>query len=144
MNTNFSLLVFGTLVWGIGGFDWAAGWAVFLWFCFSILALALLPGFAVSIPNKGNSWIVLYLLAVLFTVGPILSVLIAGAIASAAGAKLDESGPHPCMIFGSDFGGLLYTMFGAGWFGLVTIPIGLLVTLKIAGEHRKRKAMYNP
>jgi hypothetical protein len=88
-------------------------------------------------PRRTYLWS--YLLTILFMFAPLLSVLIASAIASAAGAELDESGPHPCILFGFDFGGLLYRMFVAGWFGLGTIPIGLLVILQIAAEHRTSK-----
>ena len=120
------------------------GWASFLWFLFSLLALGFMPSAAAWIPNKKNCWVVLYLLAVLSTAGPIFSVLIAGLVASAAGCSADEGGPHPCMIFGYDFGEIIYALGTAGWFGIVTIPIGLVVILKNTQEHRKRMETMNP
>ena len=70
-----------------------------------------------------------YILLVLFTVAPILSVTIASAVASHFGGKLDEGGPHPCIIHGVDVGGTLYSMFVAGWLMLLTLPIGFLAIL---------------
>src|SRR5205823_8446528 len=81
--------------------------------------------------------VILYSLAVLFMLTPMLSVLIASAIASAAGAQLDEARPHPCVILGFDFGGVLYAMFVAGWFGRFTFPFGLMAILTIARHHLK-------
>jgi hypothetical protein len=91
-------------------------------------------------PIRAYLWIS-YSLAVLFTIAPCLSVFISSAIASAAGAKLDEAGPHPCVIFGFDFGGLLYSMFVAGWFGLLTFPIGLIALFTIARQHLKLRKL---
>ena len=75
-------------------------------------------------------------------VAPILSVLIASAIATATGSKLDEGSSHPCIIFGVDIGELLYAMGVAGWFVFVTFPTGLLAiaTVIIVRGFRRRKA----
>jgi hypothetical protein len=61
-----------------------------------------------------------------FTVSPFISVIAASAIASAAGAELHESHPNPCVVWGVDIGPALYRMFVAGWFCLVTFPLGAL------------------
>lgn len=70
---------------------------------------------------------IVYLVIVLFTVAPLLSVLASIAIARAVGAELDEGGPHPSYVCGVDIGRHLYAMFVFGWLGLVTIPLGLIV-----------------
>ncbi|MFA5941641.1 MAG: hypothetical protein WC809_20015 [Sinimarinibacterium sp.] len=74
-----------------------------------------------------------FVVIVLFTVAPLLSVFVASAIARAAGAELDEGGPHPCRILGVDIGRPLYSMFVVGWLGLLTIPIGLLALVVYSG-----------
>lgn len=73
--------------------------------------------------------ILIYCLIVLYSVAPILCVIISSGIALATGSQLDESGSHPCIICGVDVGGILVTMFVCGWFSLVTIPTGLLAML---------------
>jgi Phospholipase_D-nuclease N-terminal len=72
--------------------------------------------------------VAIYASIALFTIAPLLSVLIASAIAWATGSKLDEGNAHPCVILGIDIGDLLYCMFVSGWFMLATIPLGLLAT----------------
>ena len=80
----------------------------------------------------------------LYTVLPLLCVLVAGAIANHFGCRLDESGAHPCIVGGSDWGGTLITLAVAGWFMLVTIPTGAIaiilytVALLIAKASAKR------
>jgi hypothetical protein len=64
---------------------------------------------------------------VLFTTAPVISVSIAGAIASANNCQLDEGSVHTCMVNGRDLGQTLYSMGVLGWFMLVTIPVGLVV-----------------
>jgi hypothetical protein len=86
---------------------------------------------------------IVYLVLVLFTVAPILSVAIAGAVARFCGCRLDEGGPHPCILWGVDVGGLLYCMGVAGWFMLLTLPLGALAILAFTLElrrDRKRRA----
>ena len=85
-----------------------------------------------------------YLVIVLFAAAPILSVVIASGIAHAYGARLDEAGSHPCVVHGVDIGGLLYDMFVAGWFMLLTIPLGLLsilaLTIMVLKERKQNAA----
>ena len=68
--------------------------------------------------------VIIYVVLLLFTFAPILSAMIASAVASCCGARLDESGVHPCVILGVDVGGVLYKMAVAGWFALLTVPVG--------------------
>lgn len=70
-----------------------------------------------------------WLLIALWTFSPILSVLIASGLASAFGCHVDEGSAHPCMAFGTDIGGLLYTLFVMGWFFFLTIPSGLVAAV---------------
>src|SRR5690349_4635195 len=70
-----------------------------------------------------------YCLITLYSVAPILCVLISSGIASATGSRLDEAGAHLCIILGVDVGGVLAAMFVCGWFMLVTIPTGLIAML---------------
>jgi len=78
---------------------------------------------------KKHFIIVTYLALVLFTTAPILSVMAASIIARACGAQLDEGSQHPCFVLGHDIGPLLYQMFVAGWFMLITLPTGLFAIL---------------
>ncbi|MEM8982169.1 MAG: hypothetical protein AAGC71_04030 [Pseudomonadota bacterium] len=56
---------------------------------------------------------------------PLGSVLLASAIASYGDCQLHEGGVNPCVVFGSDVGGTLYSMFVMGWLGLLTLPLGI-------------------
>ena len=73
----------------------------------------------------------LWALAVIALVAllPVLSVALSGGVASLAGCRLDEGNVHPCVILGSDWGGLLYGMAVMGWFMLVTVPLGVATGL---------------
>lgn len=51
---------------------------------------------------------------------PLLSVFLSGQIAGANNCTLHEGGAQPCVIFGFDAGGILYTMTVLGWLMLVT------------------------
>lgn len=93
---------------------------------------------------KRRTKVIGFLLIALWTVSPILSVLIAGGLASAFGCQLDEGSVHPCMAFGADIGGLLYNMFVMGWFFFLTVPSGIaaavifLIIVLIAGIAKRR------
>jgi hypothetical protein len=67
----------------------------------------------------------LFALVLLYTIAPILSVLIAGQIASSLGCRLDEGDAHPCLCLGVDIGRPLNVMFVSAWFALITLPTGL-------------------
>lgn len=62
----------------------------------------------------------------LFTFGPLLGALLAGAVADAHGCTLNEGSVHPCVIGGWDAGELLYAFGVMGWLMLVTVPVGTL------------------
>src|SRR5262245_20592783 len=70
-----------------------------------------------------------WLLIALWTFFPILSALIASALASAFACQLDAGGTHPCMAFGTDIGESLYTLFVMAWFAFFTIPSGLVAAV---------------
>jgi len=72
-------------------------------------------------------WIYCFIL--LYSFGPLLGVFLACGIASATGSRLDESGVHPCIIHGVDYGGALLDLFVCGFFMFLTIPTGLLAML---------------
>ena len=70
-----------------------------------------------------------YILLALFTAAPLISAVIAERVALAHGSKVDEAGSHPCFVHGIDIGVPLSIMFTAGWFAMLTIPIGCIATL---------------
>jgi hypothetical protein len=66
---------------------------------------------------------------------PLISALAASTLAGALGCELNEGSIHPCLLGGTDVGGMLYTMFVLHWFGLMTLPLGgmaLVVWLIVA------------
>ncbi|MGE0704875.1 MAG: hypothetical protein AB7F99_17575 [Vicinamibacterales bacterium] len=65
-----------------------------------------------------------YLVILLLAGWPILSVAIAGTIASWNGCELHEGFSNPCIVNGSDLGPTLYSMGVMGWFMIATIPLG--------------------
>lgn len=66
-----------------------------------------------------------YFLIVLVAGAPIISVIVAGAIASWNGCELHEGFRNPCIVNGTDIGDTLYTMGVLGWLMIATIPLGL-------------------
>jgi hypothetical protein len=84
----------------------------------------------------------------LFGAFPMLSLLAALLFSSAFGCNVDESGPHPCVVLGLDFGGLLYsTAIGGIWFSLFTILLAglalivwLIVLIVLLLLRRRRRA----
>jgi hypothetical protein len=78
----------------------------------------------------------------LWTISPMISVLLASAIATAFGCALDEGGVNPCVVLGKDLGPSLYTLGVMGWFFLLTVPSGLIAftvfTFKVILSARKR------
>ena len=72
---------------------------------------------------------------VVVAIAPLLSVLAATGIATAAGCRLDEGSAHPCVVLGIDLADMLYGLFVLGWLMLATLPLGglaLLVWLVVA------------
>lgn len=56
---------------------------------------------------------------------PLISTMIAGAIADANGCVLHEGFANPCVINGTDQGETLYTMGMLGWLAIGTLPVAL-------------------
>jgi len=68
---------------------------------------------------------ILFIASVAFGVAPLISVIIAGTLASSHGCTLHEGDVNPCVILGYDFGQLLYTMGMMGWFMFLTVPVAI-------------------
>jgi hypothetical protein len=66
------------------------------------------------------------LVALVAGLAPGVSLLIASAVAAAAGCTLHEGFASPCPVLGVDLGGALYVLFASGWFLLVTMPLAVL------------------
>lgn len=73
---------------------------------------------------RGVKHIIIVSAILLFTISPILSVLIASLIADGFNCELNEGLVKPCMINGKDYGETLSSMFIAGWFIFLSIPAG--------------------
>lgn len=58
---------------------------------------------------------------VIIGIAPLASVVLAGLIAQWGGCALHEGFAQPCMVFGADIGGLLYTMAVMGWLMLISL-----------------------
>lgn len=58
---------------------------------------------------------------ILIGIAPMISVVVAGLIAELNGCGLHEGFVQPCIVFGTDIGGVLYTMGVMGWFMLISI-----------------------
>ena len=69
---------------------------------------------------------------ILFGGLPMLSVLLASAIASYGNCTLNEGGANPCQIGSLEVGDTLANLFVAGWLIFVTLPIAML-GLMLAG-----------
>jgi len=67
----------------------------------------------------------LFLAAILiFALWPVASVGFTYWVAEANGCQVNEAAVQPCMVMGSDWGGLLYATGVMGWFMLATLPLG--------------------
>ena len=60
---------------------------------------------------------------------PVGITLGAGFLAGSLGCALDEGSVHPCLLFGTDIGGALYTAGMMFWLGFLTLPLAALATL---------------
>lgn len=73
---------------------------------------------------------------------PLMSVVIAGTVASWNGCTLHEGFVNPCVVNGRDVGETLYAMGVMGWFMLATLPLGAIAfvvwTLVWLWLHRRR------
>ncbi len=70
-----------------------------------------------------------YFVILLFAGWPLISLAIAGTIASWNGCELHEGFSNPCIVNGSDLGPTLYSMGVMGWFLIATIPLGAAAAL---------------
>jgi hypothetical protein len=76
---------------------------------------------------------------------PLFGLLVTALFAGVLGCEVSESGPTPCVVFGTDIGGMLSDLLTTGWFGLVTIPflmllvgIWVLVEAYVWGRQRRK------
>jgi hypothetical protein len=82
-------------------------------------------------------------LILLLWAAPLLLALAAGGLASALGCELNEGSIHPCILFGSDIGGTLYTFGVLGWLSIIGIPfaaIALVIWAIVALILNRRRA----
>lgn len=54
---------------------------------------------------------------------PLLAILVTATVAGVLGCEVNEGGPTPCVVYGTDIGGFLSSLMVTGWFGLMTIPL---------------------
>jgi hypothetical protein len=73
----------------------------------------------------GRYWLALLSILVL-ALAPLAAVVFASSVAGANGCALDEGSVHPCVVLGSDWGGLLYGLGVMGWLMLASLPAGAL------------------
>ncbi len=74
--------------------------------------------------RKASIWITV--ISIVIAIIPIISVLIAIAIANMLGCSVDESGSSTCLTPIGDIGDFLSTMGIFGWLTFFTVPTGLL------------------
>lgn len=75
---------------------------------------------------------------------PLFAVLLTATVAGIAGCEVNEAGPMPCMVFGTDIGGVLSGLMITGWFSLLTIPAlmtlaGIWALLEAYTWNRRRR-----
>jgi len=73
--------------------------------------------------------VLVYLLIVCWTLGPMACALTAGYVGNLLGCRVDEAGSHPCFVLGCDIGPILYILGVLGWLSLLTIPTGAIAFL---------------
>lgn len=77
---------------------------------------------------------------------PLLAILLTATVAGIAGCEVNEGGATPCIVFGTDIGGVLAGLMVTGWFSLMTIPAlmalaaGWALLEAYAWNRRRRKA----
>lgn len=98
----------------------------------------------------GPIFITLLIVILVFTLGPLISVMLAGLIGDANGCMVNEGGPNACLVGGIDMGETLYIMTVLGWLMFVTLPLGgvallvWLISLIATIFVRRRAASRNP
>lgn len=73
--------------------------------------------------KRAGGWMIW--IGLLIAAAPVLSVILASAIAGMGGCSVDEGSAAPCLVAGRDIEPMLYSMFVAGWLFLLTAPVGL-------------------
>lgn len=63
----------------------------------------------------------------LIGLAPMIPVGMASFIAKWNGCSLSEGSPSTCLVWGFDLGRVLYEMGVLGWFGLVSIPLAVVL-----------------
>jgi hypothetical protein len=75
--------------------------------------------------RSGVLWLgIAFALIVLYALAPLISALIAGAVAGDLGCNLNEGGVPRCPFLGHDLGELPVVMFVLGWLAFVKLPLG--------------------
>ena len=59
----------------------------------------------------------------LFAIARVAVAITAGQLGASLGCTVDESGPHPCELWGMDIGNALYSAGVFGWLTLATMPV---------------------
>jgi hypothetical protein len=59
-------------------------------------------------------------------IAPLLVAMAAGAVGALFGCNINEGGTDPCVVLGVPLGGTLASIGIMGWFGVITLPLGLL------------------
>lgn len=75
---------------------------------------------------------------------PLFAVLLTATVAGIVGCEVNEGGAVPCIVFGTDIGGILSGLMITGWFSLLTIPAlmtlaGLWALLEAYSWNRRRR-----
>lgn len=70
--------------------------------------------------------ILLIIISLVIGLAPLASVLLASFIAEIGNCTLNEATVNSCKIGNFELGGLLSQMFIAGWFMLLSLPLGLV------------------
>jgi ACR3 family arsenite efflux pump ArsB len=63
-------------------------------------------------------------LIVLFTVGPLVGLLLGGAVAGALGCNMPIAGTMPCLFMGADLSEALAVAVALGYLAFFTMPAG--------------------
>ena len=70
------------------------------------------------------AYAIAFAVILLLALAPLGSVYFTYLVADANGCTVNEATIHPCMVWGADWGGLLYFTGMMGWFMLASIPLG--------------------
>ncbi len=87
------------------------------------------------------------LLFLIIGFAPIFSILISGLISLLLGCTLYQGFPDTCAVFGDNIGELLSMGAFIGWFGIFTMPIGIIgsvVFLITESNSHKKKSIPAP